>query len=116
MKIFAPTLLNTILDRDANQFAHVEAAAREALRRSVAEFSTLEAAIASGDVDYACKILHSMRGGIGTLGAVRFAEESLRAQQQLRDGERVDIEKLREFFDQFAAAIQAWLEQRGPQQ
>lgn len=55
--------------------------------------------------------LHSMRGGLGTLGAIRFSKKALSIENRLRDGGRMmesDCDALLEELDRLSDAAEAW--------
>ncbi len=71
------------------------------VRQSQGELDAARARWQDGDAAGAAAALHALRGGVGSLGARRFADATLAAEQALRDGDAAAVER------QFGAAQQA---------
>lgn len=107
-EIFAPALLQAILERDPKQAARLAVTLREGLTRARREFSQLIDALEQRQAPAALRLLHSLRGSVGSLGAKRFAAATVVAQQAIEAGKAVDVTALREGFEAFMAAAEAW--------
>lgn len=94
----------------------------EAVRRVVdqlpGDVAEIRAACAAAQPDAAGALLHRMRGSVGSLGAARFVEASLRLESILRqsnpEGVPAALDNVEHELDLTRGAAQAWLqEQRG---
>jgi len=107
---FAPALLEAILKRSPPHLPQLTKTVRDGIARAKTELLKIDAAIKEGDATTAQKLLHGLRGGLGTLGAKRFADETVTVQAALSSGEAVHLDVLREAFDDFVSDVEHWLE------
>lgn len=92
----------------------------EAVRRVVeqmpADMADIKTACALAQPGAAQALLHRMRGAVGSLGAARFVEASLRLESLLGAGERTGVpaalDSLERELAQTRGAAQAWLNEQ----
>jgi PAS domain S-box-containing protein len=100
--------------------AHLAALMRvvqQAVKQGTGEFDRASAQWQEGDSAGAGKTLHSLRGGVGSLGAKRFAAASLALEQALRDDEADTAARFahaREELDAVIEAAAVWLATQAP--
>src|SRR5471032_741224 len=80
-EVFSPTTLNLLVQGSPLQA--VVGTVCDGIVRAKNELKEVESALSSGDSPKALKILHSMRGGFGTLGARRFVQVALGVEQEI---------------------------------
>jgi len=115
-EVFSPAMLQTILDKKPTMLKMVAATVRDGLAGTRQQMSALEAALSENDLAHAMRIMHSMRGALGNLGAHRFAAQVLEAQQRLEQQQAVDLAPLQDSVAEFADAAERWLAERASQQ
>jgi PAS domain S-box-containing protein len=89
----------------------------QATTRAEAEFAAAQAHFSSGRGEEAARVLHGMRGGIGSLGAKRFAAASLRLEQAIKAGDAGAVAMFAAVQADLAAAMdaaRAWLATQPP--
>ncbi|WP_195763710.1 PAS domain S-box protein [Duganella guangzhouensis] len=112
--VFSPALLQAILEKSPSLLDFVNNTVHEGLTTARQELLKLEVAMAAGDEVQAHKLLHSMCGALGNLGAHQFAEQMLQIKQHLLNGQRPDLISIGDGIEQFSRAVQLWLSQRKP--
>ncbi len=88
------------------------------LRLTPEQLEAAQEALSRGDLYAVQCSIHSMRSGIGSLGALRMAPIAeaieLQAQQHKADGLATDLERLTAEFAAFRDALNAWRAQLNP--
>ena len=89
------------------------------VERGPVQFNEARLAWNEGRIDEAARILHTLRGSVGTLGAARFAAAALELETALRterDGPIASLfETAQQELDETVGAARTWLEQVKPQ-
>jgi len=111
---FSPTMLQTILDKNPSMHKMVVDTVRDGLIRTEQEMTALQTALQASDVPQAKRLLHSIRGALGNLGAHRFAVQALEAQLALENQQTIDLAPLQDSMAQFSAAAEQWLSEHAP--
>ncbi len=81
VEVFNPNTLNLLVRSSPVQA--VIGTVCDGISRAKNELKEVESALSSGDRPKALKILHSMRGGFGTLGVRRFVQVAWRVEQEI---------------------------------
>jgi PAS domain S-box-containing protein len=102
--VFSPTTLNTII-RLAPSHRDVIKTVCDGIARARGELQEVESALLNGDCSRALEVLHSMRGGFGTLGARRFIQVALRVERNIRRRGTHAPAELAELSKEFSLAI-----------
>lgn len=74
--IFDPSQLMQLTERDSTYLGTVNGMIKSTIDHSSVKFTEIETAFNKGDAIETAKLLHTMRGSLGTLGAQRFAEHA----------------------------------------
>jgi len=85
--IFSIRKLLAVIGPGSPQRQNIVSLVERIVRQSRDEFAAARQLWLDGDAHGAAAALHALRGGIGSLGARRFAEATLAAEQALRDGD-----------------------------
>lgn len=103
VEVFNPNTLNLLVRSSPLQA--VIGTVCDGISRAKNELKEVESALSSGDSPKALKILHSMRGGFGTLGVRRFVQVAWRVEQEiLRHGTPAATD-MSELSNEFLSAI-----------
>ncbi|WP_317203294.1 response regulator [Janthinobacterium sp.] len=93
-RVFSMAPLMRVMGRDAKGRAILRKMVSEALERGMAPIQSARAAHQEGRGDEAGRILHSMRGGVGSLGTKRLIEASLDVELAIAERREADVAAL----------------------
>jgi hypothetical protein len=117
--VFSVATLIKYMGNDDKALAVVAKIVRDACAPGMEPFRQAQSALTEGRTDDAGKILHSLRGSVGTLGAKRLVSSSLLLEQALAEQRSADVPSLfaaLEFEYQLVLQYAAeWLRQNAPQ-
>ncbi|MFZ6819634.1 response regulator [Undibacterium sp. Ji22W] len=114
--IFDPRPLEMLGKSDPKNMQKILASIGSVIQNASEQIRQVRAALDEHRLDDAARLLHTMRGSVGTLGAKLFAELSLKAELEIREGGKEDIDDLlRTVEDALQKTIEAarlWLERK----
>ncbi|WP_051294169.1 ATP-binding protein [Pseudoduganella violaceinigra] len=115
--VFAIRKLMSVIG-DTPQRQNIVALVGRVVRQSQAEFDAARALWQDGNAAGAAAALHALRGGVGSLGASRFAEATLAAEHALRGGDAaaaaLQFAQAQQALSATLAAAAHWLQQEQP--
>jgi PAS domain S-box-containing protein len=114
--IFDPRSLEMLGNLDPKNMQKILTSVSSVIENANEQILQVRAALGEYKLDVAARLLHTMRGSVGTLGARKFAELSLLAEIEIRDGDKCNIDGvLRSVEDALQETVNAarhWLEQK----
>ena len=113
---FNPRSLEMLAAADPKSLPKILSTISGLIERASSQMLELKAAVSEDRSDDAARILHTMRGSIGTLGAKAFAVLSLQAENEIREGDGKHLPQLlvrvEEVLTKTRQAARVWLEQK----
>jgi len=113
---FNPRSLEMLAAADPKSLPKILSTISALIERASSQMLELKAAVSEDRSDDAARLLHTMRGSIGTLGAKAFAVLSLQAENEIREGDGKHLPQLlvrvEEALTKTRQAARVWLEQK----
>lgn len=115
-EIFNPRSLEMLAAADPKSLQKILSSISAVIERASSQMLQVRAAVEEHRLEDAARLLHTMRGSIGTLGAKAFAVLSLKAENEIRDGDGKNVASLLASVEQELQktinAAHIWLEQK----
>ena len=113
LPVFAPEQMLASTGNNPATRAVVVGLSQELVQWGLSPLDTVQQHLRAGDTDSACRLLHSLRGSLGSVGAKRFAASTLALEQAIRKGDSAAwnrlIEDVRSQLQQVVQAARTWL-------
>ncbi|MFZ6798365.1 response regulator [Undibacterium sp. Di24W] len=114
--IFDPRSLEMLGKSDPRNMQKILTSVGAVVENASEQIRQVRAAFDEARFDDAARILHTMRGSVGTLGARNFAELSLKTELEIRDGDKKNIDHLlltaEDALQKTINAARHWLERK----
>ena len=115
--VFAPEPMLACTGNNPATRAVVVDLSKELVQRGVSPLDTVQQYLRDNDIASACRLLHSLRGSLGSVGAKPFAASALALEHAIRAGEKTAWDALlgntRSQLQQLVEAASAWLLTQG---
>ncbi len=112
--IFDPRSLEMLGKSDPKNMQKILTSVAAVIENASEQRRQVKAALDEQRFDDAARLLHTMRGSVGTLGAKVFAELSLKAEIEIREGDKKNVDglllKVDEALQKTINAARHWLE------
>jgi CheY-like chemotaxis protein len=116
--VFAPEVMLAATGNNPATRAAVVSVCKELVAKAMAPLDDVRRHLQQGDSAAAGRILHGLRGSLGSVGAKLFAASALSLEQAIRVGDTSRIEELvrdaQDALQAVIAAAQQWLEEQAP--
>ena len=113
LPVFAPEPMLASTGNNPATRAVVVGLSQELVQWGLSPLDTVQQHLHAGDTESACRLLHSLRGSLGSVGAKSFAASTLALEQAIRTGDSAAwnrlIEEVRSQLQQVVQAARTWL-------
>jgi two-component system sensor histidine kinase/response regulator len=115
-EVFNPRSLEMLAAADPKSLQKILSSISGVVERASSQIIELRLALDEKKYDDAARLLHTMRGSVGTLGAKTFAVLSLRAETEIRDGGGSKVYPIMQIVEEelqkTILAARIWLDQK----
>ncbi|WP_229259130.1 ATP-binding protein [Duganella flavida] len=108
--VFSSPMLHAILCKNPGMLDQIKQTVVDGITKAREDILKVKDAVSENNFEYAGRLLHSLCGGLGALGASEFVELAQALQMKLKRDIAIDTDELVPCLEVFAAAIEVWLE------